>query len=138
MEWATPLATNAMNQISNANLLPMESRSGRINLMGSSSYIRTRGDSLLVYLPYYGTQQISLPPGNTNGAIQFEGVPLRYETRYNDKKDLSDISFRMKDDTEQYDVFIKVYGNKKASVYINSTHRNSIRYTGELNALKEN
>ncbi|MBT8183741.1 MAG: DUF4251 domain-containing protein [Eudoraea sp.] len=138
MTWATPLATNAMTQLSNANLLPMDSRSGRINLMGSSSYIRTKGDSLQVYLPYYGTSQISRAPGDTNGAIQFEGMPERYEVEYNDKKQHTDISFRMKDRTEQYDVFITVYGNKNANIYVNSTHRNSIRYTGELKALREN
>jgi hypothetical protein len=137
MDWALPLATNAMTQISNANLLPMDSRSGRINLMGTSSYIRSQGDILEVYLPYFGTRQLTITPGDTNGAIQFEGVPERYEAVYNEKKQLTAISFRMKDKNEQFDVNIKVFGNKNANVYVNSTHRNSIRYTGSLAALDE-
>jgi hypothetical protein len=132
MTWATPLATNAMNQISNANMLPMDSRTGRINLQGTSSYIRTKGDSLEVYLPYFGTRQLSITPGDTSGTIQFEGLPERYEAVYNEKKQFTDISFRMKDRTEQYDVNIRVFGNRSANVSVNSTHRNSIRYTGIL------
>ena len=138
MTWATPMANNAMNQISNANLLPLDSRTGRINLQGSSSYIRTKGDSVQVYLPYFGTRQLSITPGDTNGAIQFEGLPERYEVEYNDKKRLTDIYIRVKDRTEQYDVNIKVFGNRNANVYVNSTHRTSIRYTGKLSTLQEN
>ncbi|NNJ82481.1 MAG: DUF4251 domain-containing protein [Flavobacteriaceae bacterium] len=136
MDWALPLATNAMNQISNANLLPMDSRSGRINLVGTSSYIRSQGDILEVYLPYFGTRQLTVTPGDTNGAIQFEGVPERYEAIYNEKKQLTAISFRMKDENEQYDVNVKVFGNKNVNVYVNSTHRNSIQYTGKLGVLE--
>jgi hypothetical protein len=138
MTWATPLATNTLNQISNANLLPQDSRSGRINLMGSSSYIRAMGDSLEVYLPYFGTQQLSARPGDNNGAIQFEGLPEKYEAEYNEKKKYTSIYFRMKDRTEQYDVNIRVFGNRNASVSVNSTHRNSIRYNGQLKELEEN
>eukprot|EP00746_Dinoflagellata_sp_MGD_P105105 gnl/MRDRNA2_/MRDRNA2_43698_c0_seq1.p1 gnl/MRDRNA2_/MRDRNA2_43698_c0~~gnl/MRDRNA2_/MRDRNA2_43698_c0_seq1.p1 ORF type:complete len:182 (-),score=2.21 gnl/MRDRNA2_/MRDRNA2_43698_c0_seq1:70-615(-) len=137
MSWATPLASNAMNQISNANLLPADSRTGRINLMGSSSYIRVKGDSLEVYLPYFGTHQIGHRPGDTNSAIQFVGEPDKYEASYNEKKELTQIYFRMKERTEQYDVNIRVFNNGNANVNVNSTHRNSISYTGKLKEIEE-
>ncbi|KAA3620530.1 MAG: DUF4251 domain-containing protein [Flavobacterium sp.] len=137
MTWATPMASNAMNQISNSNLLPADSRTGRINLMGSSSYIRVKGDSLEVYLPYYGTHQLGHRPGETNNAIQFVGEPDKYEVVYNEKKQLTQIYFRMKERTEQYDVNIRVFDNGSTNVNVNSTHRNSIGYTGNLKEIEE-
>jgi len=135
--WANPLFTNEIAQLSNANLLPLESRSGRINLLGSANYIKKRGDSLEIYLPYYGTRQIGVQMGSNNGAIEFTGIPTDYELAYNEKKRHSEISFKMKEDTERYRVYITVDAEQNVSVNLNSTQRTSIKYTGKVSALKE-
>ena len=135
--WANPLFTNEIAQISNSNLLPLESRSGRINLLGTANYIKKRGDSLEIYLPYYGTRQIGVQMGSNNGAIEFTGIPTDYNLEYNEKKRHSEISFKMKEDTERYRVYVTIDANKNVQVNLNSTQRTSIKYTGKVSALKE-
>ena len=65
------------------------------------------------------------------------GEPDKYEASYNEKKELTQIYFRMKERTEQYDVNIRVFNNGNANVNVNSTHRNSISYTGKLKEIEE-
>jgi len=135
--WARPMLTNEMAQLTNANLMPMDSRSGQINLLGTANYIRKRGDSLEVYLPYYGTRQMGGRMGDTNGAIEFKGVPENYELIYNEKKGRTEVSFEMKEETELYQVYMTVIASQRANVSVNSSQRTPIRYSGKVNALKE-
>jgi len=130
LQWARPLATSELSQLAAANLLPMDSRSGQINLRGTQNFIRKYGDSLSVYLPYFGTRQVTINPADTNGAIEFDGIPEDYRVSYNEKRQRSVINFSMDDGTETYNVAITVYSNKRVQVNVNSSFRNSIFYTG--------
>jgi hypothetical protein len=136
MSWANPMLTNELAQLSNANLLPMDSRGGQINLQGTSNYIKKHGDSLEVYLPYYGTRQMGGAMG-TNSAIEFNGIPKDYKLVYKEAKLVSEISFTMDEGTEQYQVNITVWASKQTTVRVNSSHRTSISYTGKVKGLKE-
>lgn len=138
LNWAHPLLTSEMSQLANSNLLPIDSRAGRINLTGSGSYIRKQGDSLDVYLPYYGTRQLAPVMGDNNVAIEFEGEPDNYELTHNEAKGRYDVSFSMKERSERYNVNITITAGKRATVRVNSSQRTSIRYTGEVRVLKEN
>ena len=136
LQWARPLATSELSQLAAANLLPMDSRSGQINLRGTQNFIRKHGDSLSVYLPYFGTRQVTINPADTNGAIEFDGVPEDYRVSYNEKRQRSVINFSMDDGNENFNVAITVWANKRAQVNVNSSFRNSIFYTGNMKALK--
>lgn len=133
--WANPMTTNEMVQLSNANLLPIDSRAGQINLIGTANYIRKRGDSLEVYLPYYGTRQMAPIMGNNNVAIEFEGVPEKYEVTYNEKKGRSEVNFVLKEGSERYQVYMNVGPSKRTTLRVNSSQRTPIKYTGELGRL---
>lgn len=132
MQWARPLASSEMAQLARNNLLPIDSRAGQINLVGTQNFIRKYGDSLSIYLPYFGTRQMTANITDTNSAIEFDGIPEDYRVQYNDKKQRSMINFSMKDESEKYNVAITVYSNKRVQVNVNSTYRNSIFYTGNL------
>jgi hypothetical protein len=133
VNWARPLLTNELVQLGNSNLLPLESRAGRINLIGSSSHVRKKGDSLEIYLPYYGTRQLAPKLGGNNDvAIQFMGIPEEYEVSYNEKKRLTEVSFKIKEGSEAYNINMTLTGSRQATVRVYSTQRTSISYTGEL------
>ncbi len=137
MNWANPMATNELNQLGNSGLLGVGNSAGRISLIGTTSYMRFKGDSLQVYLPYYGTRQSGARLGNNSGAIEFEGVPREFQKEYNESKRRTDIRFEMKEDSENYNVFISVYANRNAVVSVNSSQRNSITYDGNVKVLQE-
>tara|TARA_R110002072_G_scaffold118631_1_gene250801 strand:- start:229231 stop:229782 length:552 start_codon:yes stop_codon:yes gene_type:complete len=137
VEWANPMATNELNQLSNSGLLGVGNSAGRINLIGTANYMRLKNDSLSVYLPYFGTRQTGVRFGNNSGAIEFDGIPDEYELQYDEGKQRTELRFKMKEDTESYNVFITVYANRNVYVSVNSSQRNSISYEGVISRLEE-
>lgn len=135
--WASPRVTNEFTQLSAANLLPIDSRSGRINLTGTENYIRVKGDSVQLYLPYFGTRQLSMNPAETSGSILYEGLLEDYTVDYDETKRRSSIRFSVKEDSEKFDISIQVAGNTNVTANVYSTHRTSISYTGEIAPIAE-
>ncbi len=76
-DWANPMATQGLNAISNAGLLPPGSNAGSIQINGTSNFLRIKGDSVMANLPYYGERRFGGGYGSSTG-IEFEGVPLNY------------------------------------------------------------
>ncbi|MFY0630936.1 MAG: DUF4251 domain-containing protein [Flavobacteriaceae bacterium] len=128
--WAEPLATNGYNAL---NLLPRGSSANRISLSNSDNHFKKKGDSISLFFPYYGAQQIStgrvLDSGN--GGIEFDGVPKDYKQTFNEKKKFYLIEFTFRTGSESYDVTLKLYRNLKAEIFVDSTHRTSILYRGD-------
>jgi hypothetical protein len=134
-EWATPLASNELNQLA-PQLLPQGSNGARVNLIGTPNYLRIKNDTVSADLPYFGIMRFPRNPSNTNNSgVFFNGTPKDYEQKFNEKKRQTTISFDIKDDTESYQVFITVYSNKSARVSINSSHRNTISYDGDISEI---
>jgi len=133
LEWARPLNTAEMSKLYSSNILPAISQSGQINILDSANYIKKAGDSVSLYLPYYGTRQVSVNPANTNSALRFEGVPASYQVSFNERKQYHSVNTRVKIRTETLNLSIQVYKSKKVQVNVNSSHRTSISYTGNIN-----
>ncbi|MGB7394833.1 MAG: DUF4251 domain-containing protein [Pricia sp.] len=129
---AFPMATNALNSIANAGLLPPGSTAGQITLIGNSNYLRVIGDSVSVYLPYYGERQMGGGYNNDGPGIQFEGVPTEMEITKNNDKKRYDIRFQMKDDSELFTVNVSLFPNLSSVININSSQRFPIRYSGNV------
>ncbi|HMB64689.1 MAG TPA: DUF4251 domain-containing protein [Eudoraea sp.] len=134
-DWASPLMTNSLNQIANAGLLPQGSGAGRINLIGNTNYVRVMGDSISVYLPYYGERQMGGGYNNMDAGIQLNGIPLEYEVLKDEVSLRHKIHFSMKQKSETIDVHVILFPNLTSSVNVNSSHRNPIRYDGDVSAL---
>ncbi len=138
LDWARPLQSAEMVSLGNSNLLPFESRSGRINIVGSSSHVTKKGDSVSVYLPYFGTRQMAPKFINNNDvAIQFDGIPKDYKLTYNEKKGISEVNFKIKEGSEKYNVYLAITPAKRATVRVYSSQRTMISYTGLIDALVE-
>ncbi|KKL81341.1 hypothetical protein LCGC14_1995700 [marine sediment metagenome] len=135
-DWAMPLATASMNSLANSGLLPPGSSASQINLIGNSNYVKIMGDSLSVYLPYFGERQMG-GAYNTNGpGIGFEGIPERMEVTKNEDKQRYDILLKIDNDSENFTLNIGLYPNFKSTINVTSSKRFPIRYSGSVQAIE--
>ncbi len=136
-ESAHPMQTYDVMRITNALLRNTGNTSGRISLMGSGDHITFKNDTVYAELAYFGERRMAFSTDPKDNGIRFEGKPENYVVKENTKKKILNIEFEVKSNTEQYDVIIRVYPSKRATVYISSLYRTSIRYDGEIIRLEE-
>lgn len=129
--WAYPLSNNVLNQLGLNNGLGAGNSGSRINLLGDNHTVTIHNDSIKGYLPYYGERRMG-GGYNSSNAVTFNGIARDYKVTTNDKKKRTEINFTIADGTESYDVHLEIYTTGRASIALNSTHRTSIRYDGEL------
>ncbi|MGB5370884.1 MAG: DUF4251 domain-containing protein [Flavobacteriaceae bacterium] len=136
-DWALPLATNSLNSIANAGLLPPGSSANRISLVGNPNYLKVQGDSISAYLPYFGEQQMGAGYNNEGIAVQFKGVPVSYEVVKHQNRQRYEINFVIRNKTETYTVNLLLYPKKASVINVISTHRFMIRYEGRVGPLSK-
>lgn len=134
-DWAQPLVTNSLISIANAGLFPPGSSANLISLIGNTNYLKVQGDSIDMYLPYYGERQMGGGYNNDGGAIQFKGIPEDYEVSRDDKTQGQEIRFKMKNKTETFRVAVTLFPNLNSTIVVNSSQRFSIRYQGQVEAI---
>lgn len=133
---AYPTPTMALQAVANAGLVAPGNTVNQININGSQNSFQIKGDSIAVYLPYYGEQRMAgLGYGRTNTGIEFEGIPDESSFTGKDKKGNSVLNFTFKNDAEQCQAQVKIFPSGQSDIYINSSHRTSIRYSGKINSL---
>ncbi len=136
-DWASPLASSSLNALSNSGLFPAGSTANNINLIGNFNHFRILGDSISVYLPYYGERRISTGFNNRNNNIEFDGVPEDVKITYNEKKQRYLMKFGIRNATEWLRVSVTLYPNMRSDIMIQSNHRTSIQYRGKVVKLEE-
>lgn len=136
-EWAMPLMTNSLNSIGNAGFFPPGSAGSRITLIGNPNYLRVRGDSVSAHLPYYGERQMGGGYNNRTTAIKFKGIPKDFEITKDDKDQSYAVHFEINDQSENYNINLKLFPNLKGSISVNSSQRFQIRYSGDIAAISE-
>jgi hypothetical protein len=107
------------------------------------------GDTITGYLPYYG-ERYNSGGYNNKIAIEFNGIPLNKEIKWNEQKRRAEMRFRIyqkddndemrfriyqKDDNELYDIFIMIFSNKTTRIDVNSSERSLITYEGAIKTL---
>lgn len=131
--WASPLATTSFMAVANSGLLPPGNNANMINLIGNPNYVRKKGDTVSIYLPYFGERRIGGSYGGRGSAIEFEGVPKVFEINKNDKKQRYDIRMVVNDKentAETYTITIRTFPNKNSNINVNSSQRTTISYAG--------
>ncbi len=131
-----PLATASLNSISNAGLLPPGSSAGQISLIGNPNYLKVLGDSVVTYLPYYGERQMGGGYDSNGGRIEFEGIPNDMDITKDKENQRYTIQFKMKDDSENFNVNITLFPNLTSIISVNSSQRFPIRYTGSVKSIQ--
>lgn len=103
-----------------------------INLIGNTNFIRLEGETVEVYLPYYGVRHSGGGPGS-EGGIKYEGPLVNYKVEERMKQQDVLVSFEAQNkDNEQLKFLITLYPNGNTTTSVTSSQRSSITYRGEL------
>ena len=133
-EWAIPLMTNSLNQVTNAGLIPPGSAANRISLIGNSNHLKFHFGEVDAYLPFYGERQAGGGYNSDNSGIIFQGIPKDYEAVKDENNLRHTIKFKIINKTEVFDVTLTLYPNQKSEIHVYSSQRFPMRYTGRVKA----
>lgn len=117
-EWANPLAGSM------------------INLLGNPNYIRFKGDSVDVFLPYFGVRHTG-GGYNKEGGFKFKGPVENLSIVEEDDRNRIMLRFDGEMGTEDLNFLITLYQDGSANTSVNSSHRNMISYRGDLRKIME-
>ena len=134
--YAYPRMTGALMDIQNSGFFPMGNVAGNIDISGTLNYLIINKGNVTAELPYYGERNVG--GYNQNIGIQFKGQPDDYTIKNNEEGSYI-ITFSMKDrinSQENYEIQVYLYPNYKTRLIVNSSHRTSIQYSGNLSIKK--
>lgn len=108
---------------------------GRVNLLGNPNYIKFEGDSVDLFLPFFGERHSGGGYGS-QGAIEYEGPlqDLQIEER-EDKKRIH-IYFQGRQDSEILNFRITIFPNGNTNTSVTSSQRDQIDYDGKIQRIK--
>ena len=103
----------------------------RINLIDNPNYVRMKGDSVSIFLPYFGTRHMG-GGYNSDNAIKVDNVIQ--ELKIKDKSGSSQLQFTANSsrNNESYQFMIEIYRNGSTYIGVNSSQRSTINYQGKL------
>lgn len=109
---------------------------GRINLIGNPNFIRFKGDSVDIFLPYFGVRQMG-GGYNREGGIRYEGLArdLKIVEPRGERK--LQLTFNGSRDSETLSFMITIFPNNRVHTNVNSSQRDAISYEGEIEPLRE-
>ncbi len=131
-----PQVTTALQQIANSGLIPPGNTIGNINVAGAGYFLSMEGDRVKANMPYYGERQMGGGYDSDSG-IEFDGTAKDLKIEKDEAKQRYDISFTVDGSSENYFVTITTSANMNAEVWVRSSHRNRIRYTGTVVELNQ-
>ncbi len=104
----------------------------RIDLIDNPNYIRFEGDSVKMFLPYYG-ERFSGGGYGRPGGINYEG-PIK-NLRIEENKNGKLLKFEGNQGSEFLQFFVTVFPGGKANTSVNSSERSAISYQGRIDEL---
>jgi len=109
-------------------------RLSTINLIGNTNFIRFKGDSVEVFLPYFGVRQSGGGYG-TSGGIEYEGPAEELYIEEDKAKNNILLKFEGRQGSEQLQFIITLFKKGNVSTSVNSSERDPISYWGNVRAL---
>ena len=131
-DYALPMQTFAVVQVTNALLRNTGNAAGRIYVARFGDYLKIQDGTVDGDFSYYGEIRIGRTLDPNDNAIIFKGEPQTYEVIENAKKQMVSIEFKINSDSETFSVTLNIYPNKRAYVNITSPYRTSIQYQGMI------
>ncbi|NDV14941.1 DUF4251 domain-containing protein [Muricauda sp. TY007] len=135
--WAQPMASQGLNSIANAGLLPFGSTASRIDISGTGGYLRMVGDSVKADLPFFGERQMGGYYHPDKAGIKFEGIPKDLSFSSNKKDTGKTMRFTISQESENFQVIAQLYPSGQARLAVSSSHRTNIWYQGHLSEYKK-
>lgn len=121
-------------EIENEWLMPLGG--SMVNLIGNPNYIRFKGDSVEVFLPYYGVRHSGGGYGR-DGGIHYKGPAKNLNITEDTAKNNILVNFEGKQAAENLEFFITLFPGGSATTSVRSSQRESISYRGDVRDLPE-
>ncbi len=129
---AEPQVTTALAQIGTSGLMRPGNTISRIDVTGEGYFIKLDGEKATANLPYYGERQMGGGYGSDTG-ITFDNESARDLTIVKDAtKHSYVVSFSVDNSSESYFFTIDLGASLHSTVRVRSSHRNRIRFTGNV------
>lgn len=106
-------------------------RGNNVSLIGNANFIRFKGDSVDIFLPYFG-ERYSGGGYGTSGGIEYKGLIQDLEIEERSKKQDLLLRFEGEQDSEQLQFLIRIYPNGNTNTSVTTSERSSISYRGEI------
>lgn len=103
-------------------------RGGAVQVTGDYG-LEVSGDSVTVYLPYFG-RGYTLPYGGGKG-LNFKALTTEYDVRKM-KRGRTRVEFSTRNDEDTYRFTVDVFDNGQVSIDVQPQQRSRISYGGEL------
>jgi len=127
-DFANPVAL--MNTRGIENLLPPGSNLANISLVNIQNNLTVKNDSIFLDMPFYGERRFAGSYGTDSG-LQFEGIPEKVESAFNEKKNTYEFEYLLNSKTESLQISLTLFANKTSRFTVNSSHRSTITYSGK-------
>ncbi|MFD2518615.1 DUF4251 domain-containing protein [Salinimicrobium flavum] len=109
----------------------MPQSGNRVNLLGNANFIRFKGDSVNLFLPYFGVRHYGGGFG-TEGGITYEGLAEDLRIEENKRRSRIELRFKGESGSEDLTFYITLFPNGNANTSVTSSQRSSISYQGKL------
>lgn len=134
-EIATPLVGNA----GVSDFSGPRNNTTNLSLERFNSHFRIKNDSISVYLPFHGRRNgFNYGQSTTNheSFIVYYGQPQKIKRSYNEKKNEYRYDIRFKRNRESFRIKLIIQGDDGSSnIFLSSTERSSIFYSGKVESL---
>lgn len=107
---------------------------GSINLIGNTNYIRFEGDSVNIFLPYFGERYAGGGYGSEAGIV-YKGLAKNLKVSEKPEDQEIILEFEGQQGSEYLHFYITLFSNNSVSTSVTSTQRESISYRGKIKAL---
>lgn len=107
-----------------------------INLIGNSNFIRFEGDSVDIFLPYFGVRHSGGGYGS-EGGIVYKGPLEDLKIREGQEDNKIELEFEADHEGENFQFDVTIYGNGTTNTSVKSSERQSISYRGTVGNLPE-
>ena len=110
------------------------SAGSRINIASGSNTMTIEQDSATAAMQYFGTVT-NIGPRGSEG-VSFDNVMKNYKVKYNDHKKKINVSYSVKNKSENFDISLSIYSSGKAYADIYSNNKSNVTYDGNVTAVK--
>lgn len=129
---AFPFQTNDIIDVSNELMRQTENANGRFSLSANEEFLEIKYDSTSAHLSYFGELRTAGYSDSRDTHIEFNNLIRDYKTKINEKKRHISISFKVKNETEQFNIKLLLFSNEKGNLIVYGSNRTTIRYDGVL------
>lgn len=125
-----PRVTVAVQQVSNQLYRNTGNTANRIDIQRNGNTFIVKGDSVSINLPYVGERQMGGGYNGRDSGIVIKNTVRNYKSSFNEKKQETEIDMSVLEGVESYDISLKIAKDGFTRIYLISSQRTGIDYTG--------